>query len=141
MIMCKTLKAGPVAPNNLDKMIRRSGLKNNMVAELKGIQPATLSRHKSGDIGISLGDAEEYAKILNCTAQQIFFSSPPIPVLAAVFHWNDCVTKQAEKSAPTPAWIARRQKSRIDHGPPAGTAAHGTISQQSDIYSRLLLPR
>jgi hypothetical protein len=91
--MCKTLKAGPVAPNNLDKMIRRSGLKNNMVAELKGIQPATLSRHKSGDIGISLGDAEEYAKILNCTAQQIFFSSPPIPVLAAVFTWNDCVTK------------------------------------------------
>jgi hypothetical protein len=99
MNMCKTLKAGPVAPNNLDKMIRRSGLKNNMVAELKGIQPATLSRHKSGDIGISLGDAEEYAKILNCTAQQIFFSSPPIPVLAAVFTWNDCVTKQAEKSA------------------------------------------
>ena len=37
MNMCKTLKAGPVAPNNLDKMIRRSGLKNNMVAELKGI--------------------------------------------------------------------------------------------------------
>ena len=99
MIMCKTLKARPVAPNNLDKMIRRSGLKNNMVAELKGIQPATLSRHKSGDIGISLGDAEEYAKILNCTAQQIFFSSPPIPVLAAVFPWNDSVTKQAEKSA------------------------------------------
>lgn len=99
MIIWKTLKAGPLAPNNLDKMIRRSGLKNNMVAELKGIQPATLSRHKSGDIGISLGDAEEYAKILNCTAQQIFFSSPPIPVLAAVFTWNDSVTKQAEKTA------------------------------------------
>ena len=100
MNMHTNLKSSPVAPNNLDKMIRRSGLKNNMVAELKGIQPATLSRHKSGDIGISLGDAEEYAKILNCTAQQIFFSSPPIPVLAAVFHWNDDCTAQAEKSAP-----------------------------------------
>ena len=94
------LRQKAMAPNNLNAMIIRSGLKNNMVAELKGIQPPTLSRHKSGDIGISLADAEEYAKILGCTAQQIFFSSPPIPVLAAVFHWNDCVTKQAEKSAP-----------------------------------------
>jgi len=100
MNMYETFKAEPVAPNNLDKMIRRSGLKNNMVAELKGIQPATLSRHKSGDIGISLADAEEYAKILNCTAQQIFFSSPPIPVLAAVFHWNDACTEQAKKTSP-----------------------------------------
>ena len=100
MNMCKTLKAGPVAPNNLDKMIRRSGLKNNMVAELKGIQPATLSRHKSGDIGISLGDAEEYAKILNCTAQQIFFSSPPIPVLAAVFPFDEECGKNLIKIAP-----------------------------------------
>lgn len=100
MNMQERLKAGPVAPNNLDKMIRRSGLRNNMVAELKGIQPATLSRHKSGDIGISLADAEEYAKILNCTPQQIFFASPPIPVLAAVLHWNDDCTTQAEKKAP-----------------------------------------
>ena len=52
-----------MAPNNLHKMIVRSGLKSNMVAELKGIQPPTLSRHKNGDIGISLTDAEEYAKI------------------------------------------------------------------------------
>jgi DNA-binding Xre family transcriptional regulator len=91
---------GPVAPNNLDKMIRRSGLKNNMVAELKGIQPATLSRHKSGDIGISLGDAEEYAKILNCSPQQIFFSAPPIPVLACVFPWDDECGEKAKKIAP-----------------------------------------
>ena len=81
-------------------MIRRSGLKNNMVAELKGIQPATLSRHKSGDIGISLGDAEEYAKILNCTPQQIFFASPPIPVLACVFPWDDECGEKAKKIAP-----------------------------------------
>ena len=100
MNMHDTFKAEPVAPNNLDKMIRRSGLKNNMVAELKGIQPATLSRHKSGDIGISLGDAEEYAAILNCTPQQIFFVNPPIPVLAAVLHWNDDCTEQAGKTSP-----------------------------------------
>ena len=73
-----------MAPNNLNKMIERSGLTNKMVAELKGIQPATLSRHKSGDIGISLADAEEYAAILKCEPQQIFFSNPPIPILATV---------------------------------------------------------
>ncbi len=89
-----------MAPNNLDRMIRRSGLKNNMVAELKGIQPATLSRHKSGDIGISLGDAEEYAKILNCTPQQIFFSAPPIPVLACVFPWDDECGEKFKQIAP-----------------------------------------
>jgi hypothetical protein len=100
MIMQTSLKSSPVAPNNLDKMIRRSGLKNNMVAELKGIQPATLSRHKSGEIGISLVDAEEYAKILNCTAQQIFFSNPPIPVLAAVFPFHEDCGINLEKMAP-----------------------------------------
>ncbi len=100
MNMCSVMECGPVAPNNLDKMIRRSGLKNNMVAELKGIQPATLSRHKSGDIGISLGDAEEYAKILNCTPQQIFFASPPIPVLACVSPWDDECGEKAKTICP-----------------------------------------
>jgi len=73
-----------VAPNNLHKMIVRSGLKSNMVAELKGIQPPTLSRHKNGDIGISLTDAEEYAAILKCKPQEILFASPAIPLLAVV---------------------------------------------------------
>ncbi len=76
-------------PNNLDKMIQTSGergpkLNKRQVAELKEIQPPTLSRHISGDIGISLSDAEEYAKILNCRPQHIFFQFPPIPVLGVV---------------------------------------------------------
>ena len=86
-----------VAPNNLHKMILRSGLKSNMVAELKGIQPPTLSRHKNGDIGISLTDAEEYAKILNCTPQQIFFSNPAIPIIGAVMFWNEACTVHANQ--------------------------------------------
>ena len=86
-----------VAPNNLHKMIVRSGLKSNMVAELKGIQPPTLSRHKNGDIGISLTDAEEYAKILNCTPQQIFFSNPAIPIIGAALHWNEACTVHANE--------------------------------------------
>ena len=64
-LMVKSDSAGNiVAPNNLNRMIAQSGLRKTMVAELKGVQPATVSRHINGDIGMSLGDAEEYAKIL-----------------------------------------------------------------------------
>lgn len=76
-------------PNNLDKMIQTSGergpkLNKRQVAELKEIQPPTLSRHISGDIGMSLSDAEEYAKILNCTPHHIFFQFEPVPIMGVV---------------------------------------------------------
>ena len=82
-----------VAPNNLNKMIGQSGLRKTMVAELKGVQPATVSRHINGDIGMSLGDAEEYAKILKCTPNEIFFANPAIPILGAVVIWNETTMK------------------------------------------------
>jgi hypothetical protein len=82
-----------VAPNNLHKMVVKSGLKNQMVAELKGVQPGTLSRHKSGDIAISLSDAEDYAKILKCKTMEIFFANPPIPILAVANKWQEDSTK------------------------------------------------
>ena len=78
-----------VAPNNLNKMILQSGLRKTMVAELKGVQPATVSRHINGDIGMSLGDAEEYAKILKCTPNEIFFANPAIQILGAVVIFNE----------------------------------------------------
>ncbi len=78
-----------VAPNNLNKMIGQSGLRKTMVAELKGVQPATVSRHINGDIGMSLGDAEEYAKILKCTPNEIFFANPAIQILGVVVIWNE----------------------------------------------------
>tara|TARA_S200002703_G_scaffold148836_1_gene145888 strand:+ start:250 stop:1032 length:783 start_codon:yes stop_codon:yes gene_type:complete len=82
-------------PNNLNKMIETSGergpkLNKRQVAELKGIKPPTVSRHISGEIGISLGDAEEYAKILNCTPQHIFFQFEPVPVLGVVKLSSQC---------------------------------------------------
>ena len=64
-----------VMANNLDKMIRRSGMTNRAVAEEKGIKPETLSRHKSGAINITRDDAEEYAQILNCLPQMIMYQS------------------------------------------------------------------
>lgn len=70
--------------NNLDKMIRRSGMTNKQVAEEKGIKPETLSRHKSGAIQISRNDADEYAQILNCLPQQILYASSPIPLLGTI---------------------------------------------------------
>jgi hypothetical protein len=82
-----------VAPNNLNKMIGLSGLRKTMVAELKGVQPATVSRHINGDIGMSLGDAEEYAKILKCTPNEIFFANPAIPILGVVVIWNEDTLK------------------------------------------------
>ena len=82
-----------VAPNNLHRMVTKSGLKNQMVAELKGIQPGTLSRHKSGDIAISLSDAEDYSKILKCKTMEIFFANPPIPILAVANSWQEDSTE------------------------------------------------
>ena len=82
-----------VAPNNLNKMIGQSGLRKTMVAELKGVQPATVSRHINGDIGMSLGDAEEYAKILKCTPNEIFFANPAIPILGIAQIWTDVTLK------------------------------------------------
>ena len=64
-------------PNNLDTMIRRSGLLNKEVAERKGIRPETVSRHISGALQFTLKDAEEYAMILNCTAQDVLFVQKP----------------------------------------------------------------
>lgn len=70
-----------VMTNNLDQMIRRSGMTNTQVAEEKGIKRETLSRHKSGVIKITRQDAEEYAQILGCLPQQIMYQNSPIPLL------------------------------------------------------------
>lgn len=67
--------------NNLQAMIARSGMSKREVAAIKGVTPETLSRHISGKIGISLNDAEQYAKILGCTPQEVFFVSPPIDII------------------------------------------------------------
>jgi len=72
--------------NNLNTMILRSGISKRIVAEQKGIQPETLSRHISGKIQLSLNDAEDYSKILACTPQEILFASDPAPIVGYVHY-------------------------------------------------------
>ena len=67
-------------PNNLDFMIRRSGLLRKEIAERKGIRPETVSRHISGALNFSLKDAEQYAAILDCSAQDILFAQNAVPL-------------------------------------------------------------
>ena len=44
------------------------------VANLKGITPETLSRHVHGKIQMTLQDAEQYGKILDCLPQDVLFA-------------------------------------------------------------------
>ena len=68
-------------PNNLDAMIARSGMSKREVAALKGITPETLSRQIHGKIQMTLADAERYAKILDCSPQDVLFALPPVPII------------------------------------------------------------
>jgi hypothetical protein len=84
-------------PNNLDAMIRRSGLLNKEVAERKGIRPETVSRHISGALQFTLKDAEEYAIILGCTAQDVLFVQQPTYVFGYLDNSVVNVITPAEK--------------------------------------------
>lgn len=68
-------------PNNLEIMIAKSGMTKRNVAELKGITPETLSRHVHGKIQMTLQDAEQYAKILDCNAQDVLFAQKPVKII------------------------------------------------------------
>ena len=71
-------------PNNLEAMMRRSGLLNKEVAERKGCRPETVSRQISGALGLSVKDAEEYAVILGCTAQDVLFVQNAVPLFGTL---------------------------------------------------------
>jgi len=93
--------------SNLNHMILRSGLTKRVVAEEKGITPETLSRHIHGKIQLTLNDAEDYSKILNCTPQEIMFKSNPAPILGYI-HYN----KTAEHSVD---WLEDRKKNNAKY--------------------------
>jgi len=84
-------------PNNLDAMIRRAGLLNKEVAERKGIRPETVSRHISGALQFTIKDAEEYAMILGCTAQDVLFVQKPSYVFGYLDNFIVDVITPAEK--------------------------------------------
>ena len=93
--------------SNLNHMILRSGLTKRLVAEEKGITPETLSRHIHGKIQLTLNDAKDYSKILNCTPQEIMFKSNPAPILGYI-HYN----KSAEHSVD---WLEYRKKNNAKY--------------------------
>jgi len=68
-------------PNNLNKMIQNAGMTKREVAALKGITPENLSRQVNGHTNITLQDAEHYAKILDCSPQDVLFPTPPVPII------------------------------------------------------------
>lgn len=70
-----------IMANNLESMIQKSGMAKKEVAALKGITPETLSRQIHGKIQMTLQDAERYAKILDCSAQDVLFPLPPTQLL------------------------------------------------------------
>lgn len=93
--------------SNLNHMILRSGLTKRLVAEEKGITPETLSRHIHGKIQLTLNDAEDYSKILNCTPQEIMFKSNPARILGYIHY-----TKTAEHSVD---WLEYRKKNNAKY--------------------------
>jgi len=71
-----------IMPNNLDAVIRASGMTKKQVAKAAGIMPETLSRHIHGHVNMTLENAEKYAEILDVTVQKVMFVHPPLPIIA-----------------------------------------------------------
>ena len=67
--------------NNLEQLIAKSRLTKKDVASLKGVTPETLSRHVNNKKELTSADATEYAKILNCSPQQVLYKTRPIDII------------------------------------------------------------
>jgi len=105
-------------PVNFEKMLSESGMLKRDIAKIKGVKPETLSRHISGQIKMTLDDAFEYAEILGCAPQDIFFPATGMPVMGTVKMDNNPVeagfetsfTRELWTGKPRFAWTATYQK-------------------------------
>jgi len=70
-----------IMPNNLDAIIRASGITKKQIAKAAGVTPEALSRQIHGHANLTLQDAERYAEILSVSVQKILFVYPPIPIM------------------------------------------------------------
>ena len=68
-------------PNNLDTMIKRADLSKREVGAATGNTPETVSRHCSGKIALTVETAGRYAKVLDCTVQDVLFATEPLEIL------------------------------------------------------------
>lgn len=71
-------------PNNLELMIRKSGMIKKEVAERMGVRPETVSRHATGALQFSVAQATEYAMILGCLAQDILFAQNAVAMFGTL---------------------------------------------------------
>ena len=74
-------KEPSIMPNNLDAVIRNSGMTKKQVAKAAGVMPETLSRHIHGHVQMTLENAEKYAEILNVDVAKVMFQNPPLPMI------------------------------------------------------------
>ena len=74
-----------IMPNNLDAVIRSSGMTKKQVAEASNVTAETLSRHIHGKVQMTLENAQKYADILNVPVQKVMFINPPTPIVGEVF--------------------------------------------------------
>jgi len=85
----KLFKETTFMPNNLDAVIRASGMNKKQVAKAAGVMPETLSRHIHGHVQMTLENAEKYADILNVHVQKILFVNPPTPIVGEIYIENN----------------------------------------------------
>ena len=76
-------------PNNLDAVIRASGMTKKQVAKAAGVMPETLSRHIHGHVQMTLENAEKYADILGVSVQKVMFVNPPTPIMGRSYITKD----------------------------------------------------
>lgn len=74
---------------NLAAKVAASRLTRKQIAEQKNVTPNTLSRHMKGEINLNIEDAIDYAKILECTPQEIMFVSEPLDIVGHNYIYND----------------------------------------------------
>ncbi|MBN38593.1 MAG: hypothetical protein CMI29_09040 [Opitutae bacterium] len=97
-------------PANFEKAIQASGLTKKEIAYRKNVEPATLSRHLSGAIPLTLDQAYDYAEILGCSPQEILFPLETMPVI---------ISNQMHNEASEDKWAT--SFTRVVHDKPTAT--------------------
>ena len=120
--------------NNLSAVIAAFKLKNpnesnKTIAVKKGVTPETVSRHVHSRIDMSMGDINDYAKILGCTEFDILFRNPPVPVLGCIHAYDDECLEIFKNYSPKSQLIEQAEKGQL-----RTTLAHRWVSQRSKPY-------